>query len=261
MAWIRLSDDYIEDEKFQALGDRAFRLWHECMAYCRRHQTDGLIPFAIMRSRRSYSKIAEKQLATPAREGVAPLWKLIPHVGYGVHNYLLWNLSKEEESNDRAGAAARMRKFRAKSPDDGECYAVTDGVTNGVTPTVTNGEVPDRTGIGNKKEEEKRELFDQFWAAYPRKVGKDGAWKAWQKRRPDGALLDQMIAALAWQRRSQAWTKDGGQFIPHPATWLNQARWEDERPSSVSVSSDRRTAIPDAAETQAYLRALRGPAA
>ena len=37
-----------------------------------------------------------------------------------------------------------------------------------------------------------------------------------------------MTAAIAKQKLSDQWTKEGGQFIPHPATWLNGKRWEDE---------------------------------
>lgn len=114
MAWIRLSDDYVDDEKFQALNDGAFRLWHEAMAYCRKFQTDGIIPFTVMRGLRSHTKGRERQLATPAREGVAPLWETIPGTGYKVHNYLAWNLSREEESSDRAAARARIQKFRGR---------------------------------------------------------------------------------------------------------------------------------------------------
>jgi hypothetical protein len=39
-----------------------------------------------------------------------------------------------------------------------------------------------------------------------------------------------MLRALSWQRAQDQWTKDGGQYIPNPATWLNQKRWEDEKP-------------------------------
>ena len=36
-----------------------------------------------------------------------------------------------------------------------------------------------------------------------------------------------MVSAIAVQATSPAWTKDGGQFIPHPSTWLNEGRWQD----------------------------------
>ena len=75
-----------------------------------------------------------------------------------------------------------------------------------------------------------RERFEQFWTAYPRHTAKQNAWKAFQKLKPDEALLGQMLKALEQQKQSDQWTRDGGSFIPHPATWLNQERWTDELP-------------------------------
>ena len=70
-----------------------------------------------------------------------------------------------------------------------------------------------------------REEFDRFWSVYPRKVGKEKALAAFAKVEvPLQVLLD----ALDKQVRSPQWTKDNGEFIPHPATWLNGKRWEDE---------------------------------
>ena len=70
--------------------------------------------------------------------------------------------------------------------------------------------------------------FDRFWVAYPRHQGKEAARKTWEKLNPDAALLAEMLAALERQRASDQWRRDGGQFIPYPATWLNGRRWEDE---------------------------------
>jgi hypothetical protein len=36
------------------------------------------------------------------------------------------------------------------------------------------------------------------------------------------------MAALQWQKKSQQWTKDNGQFIPLPTTYINQTRWLDQ---------------------------------
>lgn len=76
--------------------------------------------------------------------------------------------------------------------------------------------------------------FLAFWAAYPSKTAKTAAWAAWQKHRPPLAAC---LTALAWQRQQPGWTKDGGKFIPHPATWLNAGRWTDE-PPTVAPSLD-----------------------
>lgn len=70
--------------------------------------------------------------------------------------------------------------------------------------------------------------FDEFWTAYPRHVAKQDAAKAFAKLRADDALLRRILAALDVAKRSDDWRKDGGRFVPHPATWLNGRRWEDE---------------------------------
>lgn len=75
--------------------------------------------------------------------------------------------------------------------------------------------------------------FDTFWEMYPKRVGKVAAWGAWLKVGPDP---ERIATALEWQRKSQGWTKEEGMFIPHPATYLNQRRWEDE-PVEVSAFS------------------------
>ena len=80
-------------------------------------------------------------------------------------------------------------------------------------------------------------LFDRFWGAYPRKVSKADARKAFAKLNPDAALVEDMLRALDWQKRLPDWTKDRGQFIPYPATWLNARRWEDEPEGSPTPSS------------------------
>lgn len=72
------------------------------------------------------------------------------------------------------------------------------------------------------------ELFDVFWRAYPRRVGKGEARKAWMRLTPSHELVQQMLATLAWQVKTDQWVRDDGQYIPHPATWLRQERWEDE---------------------------------
>ena len=72
--------------------------------------------------------------------------------------------------------------------------------------------------------------FALWWAAYPRKEGKSISFVAWEKTRRIRPAIDAMLATLGWQRESQNWKKDGGQYIPMPATYLNQGRWADEPP-------------------------------
>lgn len=68
--------------------------------------------------------------------------------------------------------------------------------------------------------------FDAWWAEYPRKVGKPVAKKAYGKARQGGASAEALRLGLSqwnayWKRKQTDTDK-----IPHPTTWLNQARWE-----------------------------------
>ena len=75
----------------------------------------------------------------------------------------------------------------------------------------------------------KLEGFESFWAAYPRKVAKPAALKAYAKalRRltdPDGPGV--ILAGL--RRHLPAWEDTEPDLVPHPTTWLNQDRFHDE---------------------------------
>ncbi|GAA4475534.1 hypothetical protein [Gluconacetobacter asukensis] len=89
--------------------------------------------------------------------------------------------------------------------------------------------------------------FEEFWAAYPRKVGKDGARKAFDKARKRAGQAEIMVGL---SRHIAVWpgaNDERAQFIPHPATWLNRGDWQGDaassaaagRPSSGSPQSDR----------------------
>ena len=72
------------------------------------------------------------------------------------------------------------------------------------------------------------ERFESFWAIYPKKKSKQAALTAWKKLKPDEVFKQKIIAAVQKQKQWPEWQKDNGQYIPYPATWLNQRRWEDE---------------------------------
>lgn len=71
-------------------------------------------------------------------------------------------------------------------------------------------------------------LFEQFYKAYPRKAKPKDARKAWDKIKPDAALLATMLRAIEDQKATPQWQKEGGQFIPYPASWLNSEEWKNE---------------------------------
>ena len=80
--------------------------------------------------------------------------------------------------------------------------------------------------------------FDAFWSAYPRKIGKGAARKAWA-RATDRPHVGAMIANIRAHVDSDQWQREGGQFVPHPATWLNQKRWADTPgPTTASIPTE-----------------------
>lgn len=75
--------------------------------------------------------------------------------------------------------------------------------------------------------------FDDFWLLYPKRAAKKDARKMW-----DRMTREQKVAALtacvAWR---PIWAQKEWEYLPHPATWLNGERWEDELPSSISSAA------------------------
>ena len=69
--------------------------------------------------------------------------------------------------------------------------------------------------------------FEIFWNLYPRKVGKIIAC---EKFGDVDVPLEVLVKAIKEQQQSAQWQQEGGIYIPNPATWLQERRWEDELP-------------------------------
>jgi hypothetical protein len=90
-----------------------------------------------------------------------------------------------------------------------------------VDPEIIDGEIVDVEIVDD--EHEPVSEFDRFWSAYPRKVGKKAALKAWEKAIRD-ADPETIIAAA---QRYAANPNLEPKYTAHPTTWLNQGRWDD----------------------------------
>ena len=102
----------------------------------------------------------------------------------------------------------------------------------GVTSTSPN---PSEETIRRNRHSPRVSGFGRFWELYPRKKSLGDAEKAWKALKPDEQLQDRITDAIEQAMTSAEWRKDGGQFIPYPATWLRAKGWEDE----LSVSGYR----------------------
>lgn len=130
-------------------------------------------------------------------------------------------VSKKQQASN-AGKASAQRRLNGRSTGVG--LSSTDVQPNNNQEPITNKHIPPKPPSGVM------ERFERFWSAYPKKVGKGAVEKIFVKMKVDDELLANMLSAISSKRQSLEWTKDGGQFIPNPATWLNQRRWEDGSP-------------------------------
>ena len=67
------------------------------------------------------------------------------------------------------------------------------------------------------------EDFQRFWSAYPEKKGKGVARQSFAKALKKTTLQTMLAAIEAYKVHKPTW-----KAFCHPATWLNQERWDDE---------------------------------
>ena len=132
---------------------------------------------------------------------------------------------------DHAGHLAAFKKrARTAAKARWRLYATSNALSNAKSKTkqcpsrgkAQLGKVPK-----DLNSEGRGEAFEAFYAAYPKKVAKPQALKAWNKQAATVGP-DVIMAALDKHKHQEQWQKENGKFIPHPATWLNQHRWNDE---------------------------------
>ena len=126
-----------------------------------------------------------------------------------------WNKTREKRSE--AGRKG------GKQTQANQAVNVNDNVIN-IPPISPKGDKPKK----KPETDSFSKSFDDFWKAYPKKVSKSNALKAWKKLKPNDDLVREILSALEKQKQSSQWQKDNGQFIPYPTTWLNGKRWEDD---------------------------------
>lgn len=97
------------------------------------------------------------------------------------------------------------------------------------------------------------DVFETFWTSYPKKVKKQDAKKAFA-RALAAAPVGSILAAL--EEHKAKWRGGERQFIPHPTTWLNGCRWEDQLETEGGLHDGRPRDVVEAADQ--ILRRLEG---
>lgn len=174
-------------------------------------------------------------------------------------------LTGEEPDFDSIADIAAIAFEGAKPNLDASRRKAENGKKGGESkPQESIGEANEKQTESKKKNKDKNKnkkknkdkcligAFDIFWEAFPRKEGKQKAQAAFEKV---DVSLDVLLSAIERQKTSAQWTKDNGQFIPHPATWLNGKRWEDELVQDTTIPKGASGQLGEA-ELEAIRRAL-----
>lgn len=80
--------------------------------------------------------------------------------------------------------------------------------------------------------------FAEFWRAWPksmRKVAEKQCAAKWKSQECD-SLVSEIVAHVVAMTATEAWKKEGGNFIPAPLVYLNQRRWEAGAPDAPSLT-------------------------
>ena len=122
-------------------------------------------------------------------------------------------------------------------------YSLENGLRNDTSTILTLKDLRDHVGrqragggptvglttrIKKKEKKNKNDQFEIFWKLYPKKVGKLKSQIAFLKSclsEKGEVIIENLQKQLPWLESQK---KDSGDFRPHPVTWLNGARWEDE---------------------------------
>jgi len=77
------------------------------------------------------------------------------------------------------------------------------------------------------------QLYEQFWTAYPRKMGKKEGLRAWKMISPGEILFMTIMSALEASKHWWQLNKVATRYIPYPANWLKGEHWLNVIPSNI----------------------------
>jgi hypothetical protein len=144
-----------------------------------------------------------------------------------------WNeLQERRENQSLAGQRGNEKRWgKSSQPDSGPNRSSSSSSLS--SSLSMKEEEKNKPLCSTKPVERVDEFFNSFWKVYPKKVAKKAAERAWKKVKAHDHL-EAILKAIASWSRDESWSKDNGQFIPYPATFLNGERWKDVPQSVVN---------------------------
>ena len=205
--------EYISDPKMLALSACEKSCWVTLLCYASMDDFDGVVRY-----------LSEDQLMAQAggnsnedewnrTKGVLDHFQRLGMLQQSNGEITITNWRKRQETF--LTNAERQARFRDKQKRN-------TGITR---PRNESNARLDKTRLDKTRNTAR---FEKFWSLYPRKEGKKKAEQAFDKIDPSAEVFAKMLKGLEAHKAGEQWTKDDGKFVPHPTTWLNGERWEDE---------------------------------
>ena len=243
--WIKSHSAILENVTIATLPDNLWRRFHELKLLVAYDSPSGDLPQVKDISFRL--RVPETQLVDELGKLAALGLILVMTDVEGC--YRLPHFREEQSPDSEAKRKRRQREKERKSPERHEDVTIRDTDKRIEDETrlekkhqrdIAQGEPALTSHEGGLKQLPKRIAkplpdedpdFMSFWKAYPRKVDKPAAFKAWQKaNRP---AIDEILSALKKQTATQ-WITDEKKFIPYPEKWIAGERWNDQVPNQRS---------------------------
>lgn len=260
MKWFRLHSEARNDAKLRSLSPAQKWVWFSLLCYASEQEERGCIHSTDRDLLAVECADGDGELLEATLDKLKRL-KIVALEGDKVCfvNFMKRQYDKPSDSPERVSERVSRHRARAETPqtkaetltDNKETpsntdetpkerlYSDTDSDTENTNTSDAAAVLPETkpsTDTQPKPPLAARVRFEEFYTAYPKKRNRGEAEKIWARRKPTDEDLEAMLAALVWQKQSADWLKDGGQYIPYPASYLSAAGWRDEPPAASSPS-------------------------
>lgn len=233
MQWFRFYHEALDDPKVQTLDAETFRDWINLLCLCCR--MDGELPKTVEQIAFVLRRSPDACSTVLSRLADAGLLDRRNGGANGMH-YVIHSWDKRQYKSDTSTDRVKRYRERFKTVSETVTETAPDTETEtDINNKKNNSPLPPSRGMLAQRKQIASEEFDLFWEAYPKKVNKGAAQKAWRSAIKKAGAED-IIAAV----KRYGWPDDK-QFIPHPASWLNGERWADEgaQPKGGAVLSEQ----------------------
>jgi len=258
MMWFRFYSGALDDPKVQRLTGDLFKVWVNLLCLANESEERGTLPSNddIAFRLRLDDQQAADALRVLIRAGLLDQdedgalhihgWearqKKSDDVTARVHKHrgvdpnretLPKRFSNGLEKSREDTEENRPEQSRADPPTPQEHRQEQEGVQGAAAsapPLPDAGAVRPLARSATKKHEQ---TFAAFWQAWPKKEARPKALAAWCKIGPDPDTVQAILDAIPRHMAIKDWPREGWRYCPHPATWLNERRWEDELPDVV----------------------------